>query len=392
MRVLAEVRIDGAESLTTVAADEDGRRAAFVADDRTIHVFAIGENGGLAPLSVAELPTAPSGGDGKPVLTDARAVFVGDDSLLVGRQVNITNLQLALLDPATGAVTADAYLPSQMICPETAAPVVLPMGRHVLYPILENVLCLEVPSLREVFRIRAYDEEGYVLGEGEDISGEEQVTGLVYDPATSLLHVQWSVFNSWALQGYRIDAGAGTCAIDYRRAEVGDDEGAGLCPLPDGAGLAATAKTLDSHLLTGDPAPEEDEPAPGLRAPFGRVWLLGDGDGGGSDEAPEPLPLLAELRRDFSVVGHYRYPPEGGAVHVGWRFSAEHLAGAPFFVDDQTLVAGLPSGALLGLDTGSGETAVLHDLGRPLNALTYHAPTRRLFAACGDGHAVVLAT
>ena len=388
MRVLDEQTF--AAEIGPAAPNAAGDRVLVPVAGREVRVCRVDDGGRLGTERVIALPTEPyddvenddAEQDG-PRFGYTRASFVGEDLAVVVREIDSIPFNVACIDLRSGAQIADIS-PEEMYV-HVYGPDPLPLGpRHVLAVGIENAVCLEVPSLREAFRIRAFDEEGAPVGEDEHVLGDEQIAanGVAWDRSASTLHVLWSAFNQNSLQGYRIDLEQGAFERAYRRTDVSGDDGVGLCLNPDGSGLTAMVQTMD---LLVSFAPGETE-APRL-ARLGFLQLFAPD---GATETAR-IPLESELRRDFAWGEHHSLAADGKTMTVtGYRFSTDDLCTQPIYVAPRRVVVGTPSGLLLGVDVASGTQEVLHDLGGPLIGLRYHAATRRLVAACRAGRLILL--
>ena len=394
MRITQAISLPG--KITSVDLSPSGDRLAVVVGDRDAHSFRRSSaDAAFTPEKIVPLVLQRPANDqeieeeeGEAIAVRLRAAFLGETTLVVMGEARDISLAAFGVEIETGERTGEFRAESMF--PGVEGPPPLPISpRHVLVQTLDNVVCLEAPSLREVFRIRHYDEEGGVLGEDDLEDCDSQVAGIAFDPDSAVLHVLWGVFNSGSLTGYRLDLEKGECRRTYLRRDVCTDVPAGLCLTPGGdGGLTAFTLTMDSVVPLpegGSGATSEDPP---YFAPLGFLCLVEDA----AEDRPRRIDVRSALMRDFYWSFHHFTPAgEHSERATGIRLSALEPPGASlFYTAPGRVVIPSPGGFLIAVDTVAGAEVERLDLGAPLAAACWHAPSRTLVAGCDEGRLFVV--
>ena len=370
------------------------------------NIGALPERGSLEEYRSIRLPppslhNRPSGA--KVSFAYTKLAFLNDEILLVAREIEQVggggappppderaNISLAAVRIATGEVVAE-FTDSQY-GPIFAAPLLI-SPNYVLFTAGNTAICLDTRSLREVFRLREFDENGDVIGEKESSGGEQIAHNAVaYDSETGTLYVLWREFVSSFLQTYRLRPEEGSFERLQRQAVLEGLEGNSLCLRPDGKEVAVWATAMDEVIdcRTDD----------GFKMPetvrLGRLGFFSQEGNrffdvhskvelhrvegrkdpstvGSSRKAAGAVdPSLLWAKCDFNFLFHYRYDLDGKATEIGIRDGADQFGSKPFYLDDQTVVINTPGGVLIGVDTTSGKSKPLMDEYTPIEDLCVH--------------------
>ncbi|MFO0892119.1 MAG: hypothetical protein U0790_23650 [Isosphaeraceae bacterium] len=348
-------------------------------------------------LDLSPSPGRPAGPDLERIWIGFETVaFLDDQTLLVARGVR----RWYRADPPRAPVPAEECFTTDLaaLCLRTGASLgefrdspcdppwtpPLPIGDgRVLFNPTSTVICVEVPSFREAWRVRRVEGEEIVPPE-EGALGDEQAApnGLAYDAASGILYVLWRVHREAFLQTYRIDPGAHGFTRLGRRSVLRGHEAAGLCLNPDGTGVTGWFLT-DQEIVRDDRPPGEQ--APPATARLGMLGIFGPDE----DRFVE---VFSDVDRDFACSPHLGAgaDPDGPLVPAGFTVGVDFHYCRPFYLAPGRVAVNTPGGLLLGVDTDSGRAEVLHDFHAPIVALDHHPATRRLLVGCEGGRLALL--
>jgi hypothetical protein len=405
MQVIA--RVDLPEPITSVALEPGGDRVAVAVGDRLL-VYSLAR-GALDPASTIPLTTDHllRPGDTGVTASDTRLAFLSDWTLIVARKLiretsdrsiswaERERLHLAIINARTGELLAEHDAPFEYGLRSGPLPI---SEKHVLIErhYAQTIACLEIPSFREVCRVRSHDDQGSVIGE-DDCDPEEQVApdGFAYDEQGHLLHVLWGVFNEAILQTYRLDLADSRFVRISRFSVLDRHEPTGLWLAPSG-GVVASFQIMDDLIdLRGERIADwtqsrgamlalrgEVEPALPRTARLGCLGVF-------SGQDWRFIDIISETERDFLHSPQTTLDDDGHSVVVGFRLAAGTGDGAhltkPVIVDEGILVVGTPSGFLSCVDVVDGQSEVVHDFHSSIRGIRFHRDQRLLLVGCEDG-------
>jgi hypothetical protein len=397
--------------LNAVALNEKGDLAAVSFHDRELFVYRIVEGEAIDPSQIVNpavgalregssleechfhrLPLAAHdrASAGRVEFDDTKLAFLDDETLLVARGISYVgggspgpgverpNVSLAAVRIQTGEVVAEFTDPAYG--PLLTAPLIIP-PHYVLFVASYTAICLEAPSLREVFRLRRFDERGEIIGE-EDASAEEQIcaNAVAYHAASGTLHVLWRVYRSSFLQTYRLDPEQGKVERLQRRPALDGFEGNSLCLRPDGQEIAVWATVIEGTLDFR----QVREPYVGATVRLGRLGMFST-EGERFFDIDSQLRMEPGKKSDFATMPAFADQPGGGSRQVGVFYGTEEYFSKPFYLNDRTVVIHTPCGAFVGVDTVSGKFTELISEFTPIRDLSVHAGKRLLLVGTEGG-------
>jgi hypothetical protein len=373
--------------LTSVALNRTGSLAAAAVNDREIVIYQVAKGKLLEQKTISLIAGKSSARANQALnLTEIKIAFQNDEILLIagnferGRHRRLkdnNHVGLTALAVQTGKVLGRFADESYDV---VANPLVI-APHHALLFTLSTVICIDLTTFRESFRIRTFDPDGQVIGE-EGVSGGEQVTpnGVAYDPRTRRLYVLWREFVSSYLQTYRLRLEKDSFErLDRRLIESSPDlalEGAGLCLDSTGRQVAVWLTTMDEVV--------DCRTQNGLKMPdkarLGQLALV-DRQGARFIDVESALEFHPWLHGDFSIASY----TDSEGKEIGIRYGVGHYEAKPFFLDQQTIVVNTPSGILLGVNQQTGAVQKLNRIGQSVADLWFHGGKRRLIQASRQG-------
>jgi len=380
--------------LNSVALDPDARLAAVCFNDRELHVYHI-LKGARHPERLQAADTTVDSEDevvyldeyrflrlaqdryGRPANAEiryrhSRIAFLNQETILIAREIEQVGggsftseeepatISLAAIRVGTGEVIAE-YTAADY-GPIVAAPILL-SPNHVLIAAAETVVCVDVTTFRECYRIPS---------NGEQVA----YNGLAFDPLRQTLHVLWAEFESSFLETYALEPDRTTFnKLQRRPVDLDGLEGNSLCLSPDGNEIAVWSSVMNEVI---ERRSRKDCSYSGETVRLGRLDLFSEG-GHRIIEVQSPFERYSWRTREFTVSSIYPSDQGGTVNEVGIRYGVlDHYVSKPFYLDEQTVVINSPGGLLIGVDTVTGKSEELEDAWSPIQDLCVHAQRKLL--------------